>query len=120
MRPKKTPMSVLHDRVFARDADCCRMPWCRRFSPPGYDNELAHLEAKGMGGNPDDSRNTTANTICCCKDCHRGPRSLHSGHLKWRFLTDQGADGPMAFTWCEKLPTAELGVPRYKPDMESA
>ncbi len=101
----------VRERVFERDGNRCRIPRCRQIVPGWQsDLELAHLKAKGMGGNPSGSRNTTANTICACHDCHQGPRSLHSGHIKYRFLTDKGADGPMAFEMCERLPVAECGL----------
>jgi len=106
-------LSALRKAVFERDQYACRMPWCSvGHYGASVGLELAHLKARGMGGNPDGSRNVTSNCICCCRSHHQGPRSLHSGHIKWEALTDQGADGPMAFTYYEKLPTAELGLHR--------
>lgn len=99
------------DETFERDGQTCRI--CQVVpmrKPDPFPLEWAHLEAKGMGGNPDDSRNTAANTICCCRTHHTGRRSLHSGHIKWRFLTEDGANGAMAFAFCERLAKAECGV----------
>lgn len=67
--------------------------------------ELAHLDDRGMGGNPDLSRDTTENTILLARLFHQGPFSKHSGHLKVRALTDKGADGPLCFEIYEQLPT---------------
>ena len=89
--------------VFERDSHC-RIPWC---CSPFY-GELAHLKAKGMGGNPAGSRTTTANTARLCREHHQGLRSIHSGHIRWLFLSDKGADGPMAWSLFEALPKAEL------------
>ncbi len=103
---------TVREQVFARDSNRCRI--CTSVigfavpDPYGWPLEWAHLKARGMGGSK--SRDTTANTICCCVAHHRGRRSLHSGHLKWRFLTDKGADGPMEFCFQERLAKAELGL----------
>jgi 5-methylcytosine-specific restriction endonuclease McrA len=97
----------VREQVFIRDEHRCRIPWCKCLASTGR-LEWAHLKARGMGGNPDGSRDTTENTIAACSQCHRGTRSLHSGHLKWAFLTDKGANGAMSFTWCEKRPKADL------------
>jgi len=91
---------AVREAVFARD-DTCRIPWCEGWQVV----EMAHLDAKGMGGDPVGARTTTANCICCCPLHHQSARSLHSGHIKYTFLTDKGADGPMAFTFYEKLPS---------------
>lgn len=103
---------TVREQVFERDKHQCRICVASRIPAlyGDYPLEWAHLKARGMGGNPDDSRNVTANTIVCCRNHHTGPRSLHSGHVHWQFLSDQGADGPMVFSFCEKLPKAECGV----------
>lgn len=95
-----TNIGDVRQLVFERDEYRCRIPWCQKRA-----SELAHLKARGMGGMP--SRDTTDNTVAACHDCHQGTRSLHSGHIKWQHLTSAGADGPMAWTYCEKLPKAE-------------
>lgn len=92
--------------VFERDAGNCRIPWCSVHLIPFLTNtnELAHLKGKGIGGDHG-LRTTTENCIVACREHHRGDRSLHSTHIQWRFLTDAGANGPMAFEFCEQLPT---------------
>lgn len=67
--------------------------------------ELAHVAGRGMGGNPDLSRDTTANTLLVRVGLHQGVRGMHSGHLKVRALTGAGADGPCCFEFYEVLPT---------------
>ncbi len=101
---------TIRETVFQRDDDQCRIPWCHRRTML----EWAHLDAKGMGGSP--AADTTANTICACRSCHQGPRSIHSGHLKWRFLTSQGADGPMCWEYYEKRPKADAAEIRTVED----
>lgn len=104
-------LSALREQVFARDDDRCRIPWCEDVQPQHL--ELAHLKARGMGGNPDGSRNVSANCVAACRGCHQGTRSLHSGHIGYEFLEPRkGADGAMAWTFFEKLPKAELGLNR--------
>lgn len=107
-------LSALREQVFARDEHLCRICFVTAPERSRYGFlELAHLKARGMGGNPDGSRNTSANTACICSDHHRGTRSLHSGHIGYEFLEpEKGADGAMAWTFFEKLPKAELGLNR--------
>jgi len=97
---KRANIADVRWRVLRRELSSCRVPHCLYLTV-----ELAHLRARGMGGNPDLSRDTTANTIACCKWHHRGNRSLHSGHIKVRALTYEGADGPLCFEFYEQLPT---------------
>lgn len=86
--------------VFDRDDYSCRLvPNC---GAAGVNLQLVHLEAKGMGGDHG-TRTTTANCVVGCFAHHQGHRSLHSGHIKYRFLTDRGADGPMVFEYHEAI-----------------
>ncbi len=109
---------TVREKVFQRDGNRCRV--CQIVGTTSLALfgilEWAHLKARGMGGNPTKSRDTTENTICCCAEHHRGRRSLHSGHLKWRHLTDKGADGAMEFCFQERLPKAELGLSGPTPE----
>lgn len=108
---------TIRDEVFARDQHRCRIPWCLASGGgPSGPLEWSHLKARGMGGKRNRLLDTTANTIVACRRCHTGTRSLHSGHLKWRFLTDRDANGPMAFEWCEKLPKAEANLKLEEAD----
>lgn len=92
----------VREEVFDRDGWQCRI--CGLCDGRlGYLLELAHLKAKGMGGDKRALRTTTANAVALCPAHHRGPRSLHSGHLTAQPLTPQGADGPLVWTLKERL-----------------
>ena len=66
--------------------------------------ELAHKTGRGMGGRS--SVDTADNTLIVNRWLHRtGTRSMHSGHLKVRPLTDKGTRGPCCFEFYEQLPT---------------
>lgn len=90
---------AVREAVYLRD-DTCRVPWCEGWQVC----EMAHLDAKGMGGDRG-IRTTTDNCMVLCSEHHQGPRSHHSGHLKIRPLTANGADGPCCFEFYEKLPS---------------
>jgi hypothetical protein len=115
-KAKAANIGLVREAVFERDGEMCRIPHCMthkaKLHAPFFGVlELAHIDARGMGGNPDLTRDTTANTICCCAGHHQrfGKESLHSGYIKVRALTDKGADGPLCFEFYERLPT-ELGT----------
>jgi hypothetical protein len=80
----------------SRDFARCRFPLCaceRR-----YNIESAHFEHKSMGGNPTGDRNTTDLLMTLCAWRHRLAKvSRDRGTLRWRALTDRGADGPVAW-----------------------
>ena len=107
---KSTNIAAVREQVEQRDGETCRITaTLRRF---GFLHqtiwgrlELAHMDARGMGGNPDLSRDTPENTILIIAGLHQGSRSHHSGHLKIGPLTDQGANGPCCFEFYEQLPT---------------
>lgn len=89
------------------DAYRCRWPDCE--VPQGTfwgQIDPAHVQAEGMGGDPTLQRTTLENILAVCRWHHRGPRSLHSGHLKVEKLTPQGTRGPMA---CYELQPGESG-----------
>lgn len=106
---KRENIANVRINVEFRDFSCRITRALRRFgfSFTAYlaDAELAHLRARGMGGNPDLSRDTTRNTVLVKPLLHTGSRSLHSGHLKIRALTEKGADGPLCFEFYEQLPS---------------
>lgn len=106
-KAKAANIGQVRDRVMERDRFDCRVPDCCCAQDEGIQGvaELAHIRGRGMGGNKDLSRDTTANTIACCQYHHTGSRSLHSGHVKIRPLTEKGADGPLCFEFYEKLPS---------------
>ena len=86
------------------DGGRCRWPGCdcrQRRLPL----EMAHVEAKGMGGTPDGRRNDPRNLITFDIETHRtGRKSLHSGDRKVVPLTEDGTRGP-----CEFWMTDEVG-----------
>ena len=61
----------------------------------GIGVEGVHLDDKGMGGDHG-VRTQRHLMIRGCAIHHRGAKSLHSGDLKVRYLTDKGTDGPIA------------------------
>lgn len=111
---KVANIKTVRDEVMERDGEMCRvvrlliqfgvLPGSYIVSVPPL-LELAHIDARGMGGNPDLSRDTAENTIMAAHQFHRGTRSLHSGHLKVRALTNRGMNGPVCFEFYEKLPS---------------
>lgn len=76
----------------ARDYAKCRR--CRMWQ--GRDAEAAHLVNKGMGGDHGRHSSHQRAFVTLCADCHRGPRSLHSGHVRAEYGPDMG-DGPVYF-----------------------
>lgn len=107
---RQTTEKVAKGQAKAMDQGRCRWPRCecnrrgyRTFTEP---LESAHRAAKGMGGNPDGSRNDPRNLITLCRPRHQGPTSLHSGDLKVITLTADGTRGP-----CEFWSTDEQGRP---------
>jgi ribosomal protein S14 len=65
---------------------------CRRTS-----REVAHLSAKGAGGDPQTLRSKPELMIALCRNLHQGPGSLHAGDRKVLYLTKEKANGPCAF-----------------------
>jgi hypothetical protein len=108
---KADHIGAVFQQVWQRDGGFCR--FARALGLSAYNPflsftaraELAHDDDRGMGGNPNFSRDTTENTLLLSGGMHRGPRSKHSGHLKIRPLTDRGLDGPVVFEVYEELPS---------------
>lgn len=74
----------------------CRFPECE--VPKGTfwgQIDAAHFKAEGSGGDPNLVRCTLENLAAVCRWHHRGPRSMHSGHVKPVPLTSAGARGPV-------------------------
>lgn len=84
--------------VKKRDGYECRWPACEYRTVPQL-IDAAHLDAAGMGGDPQSLRMTRENLISICRLHHRkAPVSLHSGDLKIEPLdSDLGAEGLCAF-----------------------
>jgi hypothetical protein len=93
-RERKAHEDQIERAVKARDRNRCRVPGCRERG------EWAHLNHRGMGGNPKGDKSTTAETLCLCRPHHReGPDSLDQGGMEVIPLTKAGCDGPLAFHW---------------------
>ncbi len=62
---KKQNLAGLRADTAMRAGNMCEWPLCGHRG-----EEMAHLEAKGMGGNPSGSRNVLSNTVWLCKYHH--------------------------------------------------
>lgn len=83
--------------VFEREHGCCRVPWCLERA-----QHLAHLRARGMGGDRN-LRTTPENCVAVCAAHHNGPRSMHSGHVSGTCDDpERGANGPMTWVYREQ------------------
>jgi hypothetical protein len=108
---KVANIADVRERVEQRDGESCRITrLLRRF---GFDFpiperlELAHVAARGMGGNPNLSRDITANTLLVRHSLHQGRKhTMHGELIKVEALTDRGTDGPIAVTFYEESPKA--------------
>ncbi len=89
-RKRKNSAIITEAKEAARQRDGHR---CRRCGRHGV--EAAHIVDAGMGGRFDVS-NTPACYVSLCPDCHRGTRSVHSGHLVIVAGPD-GGDGSVTF-----------------------
>lgn len=98
---------VSHERkemqaALDRDGRKCRWPRCP------FRNKLkadpAHLQHRGMGGNPRKDRTTRDSVIALCRRHHD---LFDRGELEIEPLTAKGTDGP-----CEFAARDESGTPR--------
>ena len=103
-RARKRRKNDDHERaekaaVRKRDDNRCRVPIC---STPFTLIEVAHLEHKGMGGDPKQIRTQRQKMLCLCMRHHRvGPISLDRGTLWIKPVNeDNGTDGTCVFS-CE-------------------
>lgn len=82
-------------KVRRRDV-VCRWPGCTNCRDYKPRLEVAHLDAKGSGG--DHGIRTRADRmVLLCYLTHQGVVSLHSGDLRIEPLTTRGTDGPCRF-----------------------
>jgi len=102
-RRLKTAEGANKARVRARDGSQtplqgrCRFPLCGCHML-GLFVEVSHQRHKGMGGDPTGERSLPAGMICLCNWRHKeAPVSIDRGRLRWVPLTDQGANGPVAW-----------------------
>jgi hypothetical protein len=75
----------------ARDGGQCRR--CGGFEWP----EAAHLINKGIGGDHGRHSSHPRDFLTLCPKCHRGPWSVHSGHVRMVFDDTLRGDGPVEF-----------------------
>lgn len=78
----------------AKERDGWRCRRCARYR--GEDIEAAHIRNKAMGGDHGLRSSTAACYVCLCRDCHQGPRSVHSGHVRMTYGPAMG-DGVVSF-----------------------
>lgn len=93
----KTAEDKQKDKVRVRDRRRCRFPrcGCKRFNLALH---VSHQHHKGMGGNPAGDRSTTDQMVLVCSARHRENEfAIDRGTIRWRALTDKGADGPIAW-----------------------
>lgn len=84
------------DTVRERDRRC-RFPFCgcKRF---GLAKHVAHLQHKGMGGNPAMNRSGDAGMILVCSARHRENKfSMDQGTIEPRALSTDGMNGPVSW-----------------------
>ena len=83
MAVKKVDLSELRTETALRAGYMCEWALCGERG-----EEMAHLQAKGMGGNPDQSRNTLRNTVWLCKYHHDvlDRRIVNTTKLEMRIL----------------------------------
>jgi hypothetical protein len=68
---------------------------CRRF---GLRLEVSHAVHKGSGGNPKGERSAPELMVYVCSARHRENRmAIDRGTVRWRPLTAEGANGPIAW-----------------------
>lgn len=94
---KAVKMSIQKE-LRARDGIGCRWPGCE-FWRRGYRVHNAHLEHRGIGGDPKAIRSERHKQIRLCYPHHQGVFSLDSGDLRIIPLTDKGTDGPCQFEY---------------------
>lgn len=96
-RRKTIVTSERSEKLTVRRRDVrCRWPdceYCRRYKPR---LEVAHLNAKAIGGDHG-IRSTADQMMLLCFLVHQGPRSLHSGDRKVETLTPLGTNGPCRY-----------------------
>lgn len=79
-----------------RDGWACRRCHVDNAMFPFVLIEAAHIDDKGMGGDHGTRSSKPSDYVTLCADCHRGPCSVHSGHLVMVVGPERG-DGPVTF-----------------------
>lgn len=83
--------------VKCRFPECTCHPWLHSARPlPDRIYEVSHQVHRGMGGDPTGERSDPALLLLVCRWRHRLSKfSIDRGTLKWKGLTDAGANGPI-------------------------
>jgi hypothetical protein len=96
--------------VRQRDGGQCRVPGCTNLKH-GWAPNVAHLLAKGMGGDKNLDRTKPELMLVLCALHHIGPKSHHSGDLKIEPETSHGTHGLCHFLLAdEQRQWVSLGV----------
>lgn len=108
---KKDELGVKAE-VTRRDGQkVCRLdPNCPHIKV-GIRAEGVHLDDKGMGGDHG-VRTTRDRMLRGCFIHHQGAKSIHSGHIRVKYLTDKGTDGPIALERSEDEIDAKTRITR--------
>lgn len=95
-------------KTAAKERDCGTCRRCRTMWSSSWDGglEAAHLIDKQSGGDGGRYSCEPKHFVTLCPDCHRGPRSVHSGHVRMEF-GPEGGDGPVRFI--DQVPGARHG-----------
>lgn len=98
-RRKDTKAAEDHEKDLVRARDKrCRWPHCANCKQWQPRLEVAHLTAKGMGGDPAMVRTSADRMILLDWLTHQAGTSSLEQHGKWIVpLTDRGTDGPCEF-----------------------
>lgn len=91
-------------RAKLRDGYACRRCGMTDYHGFCYWNpiEAAHIRSKGMGGDHGRHSHHQRDYVTLCHDCHQGPRSVHSGHVRIVVLGPKLGDGPVHFVDVKK------------------
>lgn len=84
------------EQVRIRDRRQCRVPGCTLLKK-GWAPNVAHLDAKGIGGDKQLDRTQVHRMLVLCFPHHQGPMSHHSKDLRIEPETDRGTNGPVHF-----------------------
>lgn len=99
-RKKRSLLKRAEDAAMAkvrRRDKKCRFPLCgcRKL---GLTLHVSHQRHRGMGGNPAGDRTVPELMVLVCSARHRElPISIDRGTVRWRPLTEDGANGPIAW-----------------------
>ncbi len=92
-RRRQIESRMLIAKARAKQRDYFR---CRRCGAGMFRMEAAHIRDAGMGGDGGRYSSDPRDFVTLCYDCHQGPSSVHSGHVKI-VAGDRGGDGVVRF-----------------------